>query len=295
MRTNAPDRKTERRPARSLRARRGWLARIGGAIALLSFVAGLRTTVPAAVAAPGPPARPPREGDANVLVELFTSEGCASCPPADDALRELSRAQPVAGAKVVALSQHVDYWNELGWPDPFSSAEATARQRAYMHLGGRLYTPQAIVDGSAQLIGSREGALEKAIAAAAKRPHARVELAVTTPARGAVEVAVKVSAMPEGAVEPELLVAIAQDRAAIAVGRGENAGRTLEHAAIARSIKDVGAVPPAGVTARTEVQLPVAIGATGAATFTLVAFVQERTSRRVLGSAASSLRAPSGR
>src|SRR2546426_7678566 len=113
-----------------------------------------------------------------VLVELFTSEGCSSCPPADMLLGRLQQSQPVAGVEVITLSEHVDYWNQLGWTDPFSSAGLTERQRQYAAAlrGDGVYTPQIVVDGKSGFVGSDSQKALRAIAEAAKAPKAGVRL-----------------------------------------------------------------------------------------------------------------------
>src|SRR6267142_3420791 len=108
-----------------------------------------------------------------VLVELFTSEGCSSCPPADAVLSELVLRQPVAGVEVLALGEHVDYWDRLGWRDPFSSAMFSARQSNYdarVFHRNEVYTPQLVVDGQLERVGSDVSAIQRAINQAAHAP-----------------------------------------------------------------------------------------------------------------------------
>lgn len=225
--------------------------------------------------------------DVPVLVELFTSEGCSSCPPADDLAAKLVREQPVSGARIITLAHHVDYWDELGWPDPFGSPRATARQRSYAVLQDGAYTPQAVVDGRAEMTGSRRSAIESAVEASLEQPHGKITLEATPSTGGAFDVAATVAALPpDAASDAELLVAVVQDRGRVAVARGENSGRTLDHTGIVRSLAPVGAVATKGGTFRTTIVPPPVVAAPEGSTFSVVAFVQERTSRRVLATAA---------
>ena len=121
-----------------------------------------------------------------VLAELFTSEGCSSCPPADRLLEWLSKEQPVDGVYVVAMSEHVTYWDHQGWKDPFGAARFTERQQMYANrLGaGDVFTPQLIIDGTTPLIGSDTGALKRALAEASRVPKPRLTVEASLTASG---------------------------------------------------------------------------------------------------------------
>lgn len=220
-----------------------------------------------------------------VLVELFTSEGCSSCPPADVVLASLERTQSVAGARIVPLGWHVDYWDRLGWTDPFSTARASERQRAYAPLGSGSYTPQAVIDGRAETVGSRRGVIEQAIAEAVKRPHAAIAIDLAARANEAApfEITLRIGALPAGAAgDAEAVVALTQNVARVEVKRGENGGSTLEHTAIARELVIAGAVPASGGILKSSVKLPAGVTAKD---LRIVAFVQERAARKVIGTA----------
>ena len=170
-----------------------------------------------------------------VLVELFTSEGCSSCPPADKLLIELKRHQPVPNAQVIALGEHVDYWNNIGWTDRFSSPHFTARQEHYAdRFSDGPYTPQMIVDGSASLVGNDANGVSHAIArAAAVAKPVQVEL---SQANGSL--AVKLHGVPGSS--PEVMLALVEDDLESQVKAGENAGVTLHHVAVARELRSLG-------------------------------------------------------
>jgi hypothetical protein len=186
---------------------------------------GLACLVPAAASAQGVK-RP-------VVVELFTSQGCSSCPPADALLGALAKRPGV-----VALAWHVDYWDRLGWKDPYSSAEATQRQYDYAaRLGNRrVYTPQIVVDGAAEAVGSDRAGVDGLIAAARRRDHAGPSLSLDRRADGVTHL--RISAGP---AEPATLWLVDYDRErATPIGRGENAGRTLAEYRIVRGVTALG-------------------------------------------------------
>jgi len=226
------------------------------------------------------PARP-------VVVELFSSEGCSSCPPADVVLARLAREQPVPGAEVIALELHVDYWNSLGWADPFSSAAYSARQRAYADVFGRrgTYTPQLVVDGAAELVGSDGAGARAAIAAAAR--EAKTQVRVT---RQGDRVSIAVTDATDGASAADVWLAVTEDGLSTAVPRGENAGATLAHGPVVRWLDRVQALS-AGTRGEVhkDVDVTVAPGWRREG-LRAVAFVQRRETLRITGAGVVSLR-----
>jgi hypothetical protein len=169
-----------------------------------------------------------------VLVELFTSEGCSSCPSADNALARLVQKQPVEGVELIALGFHVNYWDYLGWKDPYGAPEYGERQRRYALEGdeNRVYTPQMVVDGVRSFVGGEDEAREQA-ALAAKRP--KVPLRLTAQVEGdTVVVRVRTETAPAHGLE--LWAALAENGLSSDVKRGENAGRKLAHAAVVRTM-----------------------------------------------------------
>jgi hypothetical protein len=161
-----------------------------------------------------------------VLVELFTSQGCSSCPPADAFLSDLARRPDV-----VALAYHVDYWDRLGWRDPYSLREATARQRAYAaHLSGQVYTPEMVVQGREEAVGSDRDAVEALVAAVRSRQNAAL-----TPTIAATETQWRVT-LPAGGAGAHVELVTFDPRHVTSVPRGENQGRTLVDINVVRSI-----------------------------------------------------------
>src|SRR5689334_19485421 len=182
--------------------------------------------------APNPASQPP----SIVVAELFTSEGCSSCPPADALIRQLADAQPFEGAYLIAFEEHVDYWDRLGWRDPFSSAQFTSRQTAYnerVFRSGAVYTPQLVVGGVRECVGSDRNATRAIVADSIRRPHATVSVqSVAGASHLAVTVRVDVPATLERHGVADVFVVVAERGLVSAVRHGENGGRTLIHGAV---------------------------------------------------------------
>lgn len=166
-----------------------------------------------------------------VVVELFTSQGCNSCPPANAFLNEMSKQR----RDVLALAFHVTYWDRLGWKDPFSMEAATRRQDVYgRRFGDGSYTPEMVVDGAASMVGSARGEVNSAIENAKRNSRTAASVSVT---KNGEQVSIEVGA---GSGSGNILLIGFDHEHTTAVGRGENSGRTLVEANVVRSIRSVG-------------------------------------------------------
>jgi len=255
-----------------------------GAVLLLAAVLASSTTRPTEVEAANEPNDPGQHRP--VLVELFTSEGCSSCPPADALLARLDAAQPVPGAQVIVLSEHVTYWNSQGWHDPFSFDAMTDRQRRYGERFGLsdVYTPQVVVDGAAEMVGSDERKVTQAIVRATASPKTELTIAEAVVSSGAVHFSVR-DGNPSGTV---LMAALADDSAQSSVAHGENGGRTLRHVAVVRVLQEMG--KGAGDGRTLNLKLPAEIGHEGATPIRLVVFLVDSRSGHVLTAAEQIIR-----
>jgi hypothetical protein len=225
-----------------------------------------------------------------ILVELFTAEGCSSCPPADALLQRLVDAQPAGGAQIIALGEHVDYWDHQGWKDRFASPALTERQRVYAsHFRTEsIYTPQMVVDGRAEFVGSDATAARRAIERAQATTHGVVRIAAessgTDAARSAVHLVVNVTDLPDVARgdRADILVAVTEDQLRSDVKRGENHGRVLAHAAVVRQLTTVAEANGPSASARFDVTMAPEWRREH---LKIVAFVQERRGRAILAAA----------
>jgi hypothetical protein len=235
--------------------------------------------------------------EAFVVTELFTSEGCSSCPPADDVLSRLVQQQPVPNVTVLALSENVDYWNRLGWVDPFSSPVFSQRQSEYATQVFRsvgVYTPQLVIDGNLEEVGSNAGGVYRKIGQAAKIPKAALKIAATlSPDSDVLQVQFKVDVPPEAVVRApaNVMLAVTEDNLASNVHRGENNGRLLRHNAVVRSLQTVGDLaPPIHMWSKTT--------ATSVArewkpaNLKVIGFLQEQQSWRIIGAGWSEVESP---
>lgn len=210
-----------------------------------------------------------------VIVELFTSEGCSSCPPADALLMQLSQKQEVDGAQVIALGFHVDYWDDLGWKDRFSSPLFTQRQKAYrdaMHLRS-CYTPQMVVNGTEEFLGSDQNAARTAIRDAAKVPM--FPLTIQVKIKGdAIDITITQSTANTG----DVYLALTESQLVSEVKNGENAGRKLPHSPVVRELRKVGDASKLQTTASLAISKD-----WKSENLKIVAFIQKPESMQIIG------------
>jgi hypothetical protein len=250
----------------------------------MALLAGLGPTATSATADPASP----------VVLELFTSQGCSSCPPADEILSRLGRDEK-AGTRVIPLAFHVDYWNRIGWRDPFSSAEWTLRQEAYGRRfdAAGMYTPQLIVNGRAQTNGAQARGVLAEVASQLARPAppATIHLVLSEPARAALSI--EVAAEVTGSVAGDKLnavVAVFENDLVTKVERGENRGLTLRNDYVVRRLQTAFALEPkAGASGRRTLELklgrdwkPENLG--------VAAFLQDKGSLQIHAAAVRTLR-----
>jgi len=223
-----------------------------------------------------------------VLVELFTSEGCSSCPPADALLSKLVNAETIPGVDVIALGEHVDYWNNLGWRDPYSKADFSQRQRDYSSAFNlkSVYTPQMIVDGHEEFVGGDWNRARAAIVKAAQTPKGHIDLTFppeadldqNSPVR---RLAIQVKDLPSRSDDADVLFAITENNLQTQVSRGENSGRYLHHSAVVRELNVIGHIVASDEAFVIERSINISPG-WRTENLRVIAFVQERRSHRIL-------------
>jgi hypothetical protein len=222
-----------------------------------------------------------------VLVELFTSEGCSSCPPADTWLMQMDKIQPMTGVQLIVLSEHVDYWNHDGWKDPYSSSLVTERQGDYAHAL-RLdspYTPQVVVNGTGNLKLNDSENIRHTLEQAAKAPTIPVTIASVAidpgnPAILRARVEVDGSSAERNA---DIYEAVALDHAESQVLHGENGGKHLMHVAVVQQFAKIGKIEK-GKTFSRAIELKLKPG-TDPKNTRLIIFVQESGPGKVVGAA----------
>ena len=225
-------------------------------------------------------------GVSPVVVELFTSEGCSSCPPADRVLSSLRGNKSLGNAGVIILSEHVDYWNRLGWRDRWSDSQFSKRQSEYasrLHLDS-VYTPQMVVDGQAEFVGSDSRRAADTIANAAKSAKVAVTLEAADAHDGQISLKAHVDQLPSGAEPADVIIVVTEDGLQSHVTSGENSGNTLVHNGVVHTLNSIGQVKgSSGFDGKTLVKL----GSDWHRNKLMaVAFVQLRQSRKIIGAAA---------
>ena len=217
-----------------------------------------------------------------VIVELFTSEGCSSCPPADALLASLARERSFGTAEIIALGEHVDYWNELGWKDRFSAHQYSLRQEDYARRFGlgSVYTPQMVIDGHREFVGNDQAEARKTITAATQH---KKPIEVTLELTGD---QLNIALRQAGTNRAVVLLAITEDNLTTQVGAGENGGRRLTHQAVVRSLRQIGVLTGGSFAAREALKLEPAWLRPN---LKVVVFAQDASSGAIVGAAVQHL------
>jgi hypothetical protein len=215
-----------------------------------------------------------------VVVELFTSEGCSSCPPADEFLRALDAKQPIEGTQLIVLGEHVDYWDDQGWRDIYSDHSFTVRQDNYVNRMGlkSSYTPQMIVDGAVECSGNDRQRAIQALEKARAGTKVALKISSVTIENGKLHAHIETGV---AAGKADLILALALDHAESQVLRGENSGHRLEHVAITRDIVKVGRVAK-GATFVKDVEIKTKVTD---ASYRVIALLQQPDQGKILGAA----------
>ena len=260
-------------------------------VLFLFAISGLLGSALSLNSAQSVPAQSVAQGDRTpVIIELFTSEGCSSCPPADALLSKLEVNQPIAGVEIIGLEEHVDYWNHDGWVDPYSSGEWTLRQQDYVTKlkSNTPYTPEMIVDGQKEFTGNDARKAQETIQQAARQEKAGVSIAACASAKNNVSACEVRVANTRGAGEDEKVdvwLAVTEAGLSTAVNAGENKGQTWEHASIVRSLQKIGSISSSSslpFLAKPQIKLRTNWKKEN---LRFVVFIQERKSWRILGAA----------
>jgi hypothetical protein len=220
-----------------------------------------------------------------VVLELFTSEGCSSCPPADRLLQSLDEKQPFTGTDLLVLSEHVDYWNGDGWVDPYSSRLFSERQRWYAEQFGLdgVYTPQVVVDGQRETVGSNAVSIGSAVETATRSEKVRLTLANAVRDGNRIKFHLTSANLQGADGAATVYVALAQNKVQSNVAGGENGGRSLTHVAVVRMLAPVGTVK-AGSSFSKDVVIPMP-SRMPASGIRVVAFLQYDKSHKIVGAA----------
>jgi hypothetical protein len=223
-----------------------------------------------------------------VLVELFTSEGCSDCPPADALLQQMDRPQPVGGAQLIVLSEHVDYWNHIGWTDPYSSRFFSDRQSAYSDRFSlnSVYTPQMVVDGTSEFVGNDSHLASQAVQKSLAAQKIAVHISgISLDGANMLRALVDADALPETfkARKADVYFVVALNHAESQVLRGENGGRRLTHVGVVQSLTKIAGLE-AGKNFSQDVRVKLD-SRTDVNNLRVIAFVQQAGQRQVLGAA----------